>query len=796
MLSTDPSTLSEIRGRAWRALQGGEYELALDLFRQLRLQDPGDEGVIVALARCLRRMGRGHEATALLDLQLQQSPESCMIQLSRIEGEAEAGRWQRVLRELVPLLVASPEDEGIRDHLHRAAARLLPADAWSADLPNDALLQRLQPWLPQRWLLICGLPDGGPTAVAQTLQNVGGRLASSPPKVDPGLALQPQERALPHLAAGLTAAFGAADADTIAVLPDADTLVPLSLWSGLADRRGLDATVVLVSLHPLLSLPLLQQQLGIDADAALVLWLQRQLEVERCSRGMPRLRLDADLLRRDPAAALAPLQGLFPSSNTTVNVPAWNPLVPRPGQERIDDARLLLALDLHEALLDPDEDRCRAATDLVAEAWQALTPQPTLQVTETCADPVGITYSMTYWGYLHHSLSLLAGGLDLPDHHRRTLVEQPRAFGREHDSALASGRHTFIIPFNAKDLVETWFLDLSPGQCRALAEGRLRLFLDGSNELGDDELVGGLIALLQRRGVKPDPSALHLVCQNRCLSGAGWFTVLPHDYYLVRSWQALRDQLPLQLRQTLAERDLLQTPAQLLCLNATPRPLRVGTLLALLDSGLWSPEQRPREHRISFGGFDYPKDPVRNLAGLTALLQSEGFPAAADGLERLAQLGPLRVDGFSSTGNELSDCIDADCWLDTRLALVTETECRANASRITEKTFKALALGHPTVVVGNPGSLVLARSLGFDTYDDAIDPSYDAIDRLGDRCRAAVATAAQLLDRLPREAALRNTLRRAADHNRAWAYDGFQMHYARSHSRAIVDRMLWREDTA
>lgn len=791
MTAPELSLLSDLRDRAWRALQGGEYGLALDLFRQLRLHEPGDDGVIVALARCLRRMGRGHEASGLLELQLQQSPESLPLQLARLEGAAEASHWQQLLASLAPLLVATPDDAGVLALLHQAAARLLPADAWSPDLPAATLLNRLQPWLPQRWLLICGAPDGTAMALAQALEQSGGQLAAARPATDPGLARQPRERALPHLAAGLAAAFGPTAADVLSLVPDVESIAPLHLWQALAEQRGLNATVVLPVSHPLVSLPRLQQQLGITADAALELWLQTLLEAEQRSRGLPRLRLDADHLRRDPTAALQPLlRRRSPAPEIRLDAPC--PLA----ATRLDDDLLLLALDLHDALLDPDEGRCRAGADGVAATWRAQRPQTGLAVNEPRGDAIGITYSMTYWGYLHHSLSLLAGGLDLTDHDRRTLLEQPVAFGREHDGDLAQGHHTFIVPFNAKDLPEPWFLDLSPGQCRALAEGRLRLFLDGSNELGDDKLVQGLIGLLQRRGVQPDPAALHLICQNRRLGGAGWFTVLPHDYYLVRSWQALRDQLPAHLRQALADRDLCQTPAQLLCLNATPRPLRVATLLTLLDSGVWSPEQRPSDHRISFGGFDYPKDPVRNLDDLAALLQAEGFGAATAGLERLARLAPLRVDGFSSTGNELSDCVDPACWLDTRLALVTETECRSTAARITEKTFKALALGHPTVVVGNPGSLDLARNLGFDVADDVIDPTYDTIDRLGDRCRASVAAAVALLQRLPREAPLRGALHRAGEHNRAWALDGFQMHYARSHSRAVVDRLLWREGAA
>lgn len=734
--------MAALADRAWEALQGGEYDLALNHFRELRLLNPDDDGIVVGLARCLRRMDRPQEAEALLELRLQQCPESLPLQLARLEANAEALRWQAVLRGLVPLVATAPDDGGILALLHQAAERLLPADTWSRDLDAPSLLRQLQPWLPQRWLLIYGLP------------------VSTPPSHDPGLTA-------PALADRLAEAF---DGGTLALVTDPTALAPLALWTDLIKRRGLDATVVLLSLHPLQALPWLQQRQGIDAAAALDLWLEQQLVAERDSRGLPRLRRDAVDLQRNPDAVLTGLQALVP------------PLALPAAPQRLDDTRLLLALDLHEALLDADDDHCRAAADRIADAWGALTPATSLQVSEHGDSTIGITYALTDWGHLHHSLSLLAGGLNLLPHHAQELLSQPRPFTREHDPDLTTGQHTFIVPFNTVDLAEPWFLDLSPGQCQALAEGRLRLFLDGSHELGDDALVQGLIGLLQRRGVRPDPSALHLICQNRRLSGAGWFTVLAHDHHLVRAWQVLRDQVPASLRQSLEHRDLLQTPAKLLCLNATPRPLRIATLLALLDSGLWEPEQRPNEHHIAFGGIASSRNPVRNIRTLAAQLKLEGFPDADAGIKRLERLPPVS-----------SDSIDGTCWLETRVALVTESECRPTAARITEKTFKALALGHPTVVVGNPGSLDLARSLGFDVADDVIDPGYDAIDRLGDRCRAGVATAAQLLDRLPQEGAIRAALDRAGAHNRAWAYNGFQMHYARSHSRPIVDRLLWRE---
>ena len=58
-------------------------------------------------------------------------------------------------------------------------------------------------------------------------------------------------------------------------------------------------------------------------------------------------------------------------------------------------------------------------------------------------------------------------------------------------------------------------------------------------------------------------------------------------------------------------------------------------------------------------------------------------------------------------------------------SVATETEMRPRPSRITEKSVKPLANFHPMLVLGNPGSLALIRSYGFETFGDVFDESYD-----------------------------------------------------------------------
>ena len=74
----------------------------------------------------------------------------------------------------------------------------------------------------------------------------------------------------------------------------------------------------------------------------------------------------------------------------------------------------------------------------------------------------------------------------------------------------------------------------------------------------------------------------------------------------------------------------------------------------------------------------------------------------------------------------------ASCWLtnfdeaaDSLVYVPTETVYFGNRLHITEKTFKAIALEMPFVLVAPSGSLEYMRRYGFKTFDGILDESYD-----------------------------------------------------------------------
>jgi hypothetical protein len=74
-------------------------------------------------------------------------------------------------------------------------------------------------------------------------------------------------------------------------------------------------------------------------------------------------------------------------------------------------------------------------------------------------------------------------------------------------------------------------------------------------------------------------------------------------------------------------------------------------------------------------------------------------------------------------------------WV-TEFTLALETA--PNELFVTEKTFKPLLVGHPFIAVAGRGHLTHLQNLGFKTYSEFIDESYDDLEYPGERLRAVL----------------------------------------------------------
>lgn len=72
-------------------------------------------------------------------------------------------------------------------------------------------------------------------------------------------------------------------------------------------------------------------------------------------------------------------------------------------------------------------------------------------------------------------------------------------------------------------------------------------------------------------------------------------------------------------------------------------------------------------------------------------------------------------------------------YLDTYFSVITETIFYEDGHYISEKTFKGISHLHPFVIVGKPGILKYLKKLGFKTFSDFWDESYDEIENNSER---------------------------------------------------------------
>lgn len=276
----------------------------------------------------------------------------------------------------------------------------------------------------------------------------------------------------------------------------------------------------------------------------------------------------------------------------------------------------------------------------------------------------------------------------------------------------------------------------------ALRASRAFLVLDASTEGAEAEagVVEPLHGFLAETGVAAERAIY--VTQDRLFEAdyarrcaaqgtRPAFSVLVFDY-----WQrALLDSFAgrgRKIHDRRLERYRARAPRRsrrFLSLNLTLRPSKLAFLTSILKDGLWD------AGHISVGSFDQ-----QAAKGKGAEARREGFledpsfgPLARQlrpELDRLEALGEILLgDGSGSRTRDgrpkFTDDAQLpeydDCWF----SVVTETEMRRVASRITEKPFKPIANFHPFLVLGNPGALDLLRRLGFQTFEGLFDEAYD-----------------------------------------------------------------------
>jgi len=117
---------------------------------------------------------------------------------------------------------------------------------------------------------------------------------------------------------------------------------------------------------------------------------------------------------------------------------------------------------------------------------------------------------------------------------------------------------------------------------------------------------------------------------------------------------------------------------------------------------------------------------------------------------------PIFVDGDWSVNNA-ANSVNPDIFKNSLMSFITETKFDEDVVFLTEKVYKALAYGHPMIVLAAAGTLRALEELGFNIHFNGIDPSYNDIE---DHTERFYATHQVLQDwiSLPREEKIRRII--------------------------------------
>jgi hypothetical protein len=90
----------------------------------------------------------------------------------------------------------------------------------------------------------------------------------------------------------------------------------------------------------------------------------------------------------------------------------------------------------------------------------------------------------------------------------------------------------------------------------------------------------------------------------------------------------------------------------------------------------------------------------------------------------------IRISGDADINDgEWQRYFNPDWYNSTAFSVVAETTMsQQDPLFVTEKTFKPIAFQHPFIIFGQAGVLRYLRSLGFETFENMFDESYDKLD--------------------------------------------------------------------
>ena len=162
------------------------------------------------------------------------------------------------------------------------------------------------------------------------------------------------------------------------------------------------------------------------------------------------------------------------------------------------------------------------------------------------------------------------------------------------------------------------------------------------------------------------------------------------------------------------------------CLNRMDKPFR-----KLFASSLWYHGLADNGY-FSYTGMRYQREYNEHL--IDPVYKWDSHWHNVDQLfDNFSMHIPFKADELDDIGHNNHKLIDTRFYQDSYFNFVVETHFSKHNIFLTEKTFKPILNLQPFIIVGAPGSLKLLKELGYETFDDWIDESYDKIKNDEDR---------------------------------------------------------------
>lgn len=214
--------------------------------------------------------------------------------------------------------------------------------------------------------------------------------------------------------------------------------------------------------------------------------------------------------------------------------------------------------------------------------------------------------------------------------------------------------------------------------------------------------------------------------------------------------------------------------------NRNPRPHRVNFCISLIKAGLFD------RGLLSLGELNY--------------YDKDTYKIDDDDLNEfyfLKKNSPFTINTAPNLYYNLACDITTNDYSKTFISLVSETLMDKGTLFISEKTWKPIMAGHPFIILGNKGTLSFLKSLGYKTFGEWVDESYDNIDDEQERRNVIIKELKKFSALKNQELiSIRNEMKFICEYNQKHFYNLYKLKYGENNINSQISNMIeniWKE---